>query len=108
MEESILEALQALGVNTAIGGVSVLAGTYVIVQALKYAKLVVTSDHARLANIIVSLILGLLVASLRIFPAIEPIATTIFVSLVGSVGAAIVYNKISESQENSGQAHPEG
>lgn len=106
MEETILQALQSLVVETTIGGVSVLTGTYVFVQALKYAKLVVTSDHARLANIVVSLVLGLLVASFKIFPAIEPVATTIFVSLVGSVGAAIVYNKLSESGEKP--ASPEG
>lgn len=107
MEQTILEALQSLGAQTAIGGVSVMIGTYVFVQALKSAKLVVTGDQARLANVIVSLILGLLIASFKIFPAIEPVATTIFVSLVGSIGAAIVYNKLSETQD-SGQAHPEG
>ena len=107
MENTFLEALQALGVNIAIGGVPVLIGTYVTVQALKYAKLIVTSDHSRLANVIVAAIYGLLFASLELFPAAAPVATTLYVSLIGSVGAAIAYNKLSEAGDKSPQT-PEG
>lgn len=108
MEETILQILQAMGDNIAIGGVTTLVGTIVTVEAIKYAKLVTTGDQARLANVIVALLYGALFASIELFPQIGPVAETIFVALVGSVGAAIAYNKITESRQDNTQSPPEG
>ena len=107
LEETIQQILQAMGDNVAIGGVTTLVGTIVTVEAIKYAKLITTGDQARLANVIVALLYGALFASIELFPQIGPVAQTIFVALVGSVGAAIAYNKVTESRQET-QSPPEG
>lgn len=85
--------------NLTISGVSIAAGVFLLVEALKVAKLVKDGDQARLANLIVSLILAGVWASTQFWPQITSVVNTLYVALIGGLVAGLGYEIVGKAKE---------
>lgn len=89
--------------NLTLGGLSIAVGVYLLVEALKLAKLVKDGDPARLANLICALVLSGVWASTQFWPSITPVVNTLYVALIGGLVAGLGYEIIGKVKEGVGK-----
>lgn len=85
--------------NLTLGGLSIAVGVYLLVEALKLAKLVKDGDQARIANLVSALVLAGVWASTQFWPQITPYVNTLYVALIGGLVAGLGYEIVSKAKE---------
>lgn len=83
-----------------VGGVSLPVFVFVIVKAMEYVGLLKNGDHKRFANVITSLIGGAIWLTVQFAPQYSPIAATVVIALVGSLGSALLYTAVEKASTN--------
>ena len=76
----------------AVGGVPVALAVFVVTGVAKMVGLAKTSDQARWWNLGTAIIFGALALAVQLVPAWLPIVGAFVVAIIGSLGAALIYN----------------
>lgn len=80
----------------AIGGVPVAVFVAVVVQALRWSGLLKTSDAARVAVLVTSVVGAAVWGAMTLFPAIGPYAQVLFTSIIGAALATLAYTGVDK------------
>lgn len=94
-----METLTDVLPNLTISGVSIAVGVFLLVEALKVAGLVKDGDNARVANLIVALVLAGVWAGTQFWPVIVPVVNTLYVALIGGLVAGLGYEVVGKAKE---------
>lgn len=93
MLDELLKALAANpALNLAVGGIGAIPFIFIVVQALKTVGLVKPGKEPA-ANIYTSIAFGILYGAITLFPQVKDVAQVVFISFVGALGSAVLYNR---------------
>lgn len=87
-------------VDLLIGGIPVAVFVFVIVQSLKWSRILRSENEIRLAVIITAVIGAGVWAAITLFPEIGPYAQVLFTAVVGAGFATLAYQGVKKLQRN--------
>ncbi len=89
-------------VDLLVGGIPVAVFVIVVIQALKWSKLLRTENETRIAVVIASVIGAGVWAAVTLFPEIGPYAQVLFTAIVGAGFATLAYRGIKKLRNGNG------
>lgn len=89
-------------VDLLIGGVPVAVGVFVVVQALKWSRLLRTENDVRAAVLVCSVVFAATWAAMTLFPEIGPYAQVAFTAIIGAAVSTLAYQGYAKLRNGGG------